>query len=231
MALQSIAQNIQAVRRAIAAAAADCARDPADIALIAVSKQQPPDALRAAWVAGARAFGENYLHEAIEKQDTLGDLGIEWHFIGAIQSNKTRLIANRFHWVHTVANRRVAHRLSDQAAPGTRLNVCIQINIDRDPNKAGVAPEAAAALLAEIRDLPNLSIRGLMTILHPASPPRAGYERLATLFETLRAIAPSRWDTLSMGMSADFPDAIAAGATHIRVGSAIFGPRPARLTS
>jgi len=231
MTLQSIAHNIAAVRRAIAAAARDCARDPADIELIAVSKLQPPAALRAASAAGCRAFGENYLNEAIAKQEALGEVDFEWHFIGAIQSNKTRLIASRFHWVHTVASSRIAQRLSDQAAPERALNVCIQVNIDRDPNKAGVFPEAAAELLAEIRNLPNLSVRGLMTILHPASPPRAGYERLAALFEALRAVAPSRWDTLSMGMSADYQAAIAAGATHIRVGSAIFGPRPAHPAS
>jgi PLP dependent protein len=225
MTLQSIASNIAEVRREITAAARACGRDPGDIELIAVSKTQPAGAVREAAAAGCRAFGENYPAEAAEKQDALGDLDVTWHFIGAIQSNKTRLIANRFTWVHTVSREKIAHRLAEQAPPGRRLNVCLQVNVDRDPNKAGVAPEDAAALLAAVRALPNLQVRGLMTILHPATSPAAGYGRLAELFAALRPEAPERWDTLSMGMSADYREAIAAGATHIRVGTAIFGER------
>jgi len=225
MTLQSIALNIAAVRREIAAAAAACGRDPADIELVAVSKTQPAAAIRAAAAGGCRAFGENYPAEAAPKQDALEDLDVTWHYIGAIQSNKTRLIASRFAWVHTVSRTKIARRLSEHVPAGRRLNVCLQVNVDRDPNKAGVDPGDVAALLAEVGTLPNLQVRGLMTILHPASPPREGYGRLAELFHSLRDLAPAPWDTLSMGMSADYREAIAAGATHIRVGTAIFGER------
>ena len=231
MTLRSIASNIAAVRREIAIAAAACGRDPCDIELIAVSKARPADAIRAAVAAGCRSFGENYPAEAIAKQDELEDLDVTWHYIGAIQSNKTRLIASRFAWVHTVARAKIARRLSEQVPPGHRLNVCLQVNVDHDPNKAGVDPEDAAALLATARALPNLQVRGLMTILHPRSPPQAGYARLAELFHALRSVAPEPWDTLSMGMSADYREAIAAGATHIRVGTAIFGERPVPRSS
>jgi len=231
MTLQSIASNIAAVRREIAAAATECGRDPGAIELIAVSKTQPTAAVRAAAAAGCGAFGENYPAEAAAKQDELEDLDVTWHFIGAIQSNKTRLIASRFDWVHTVDRAKIARRLSEQVPPGRTLDVCLQVNVDRDPNKAGVDPQDAAALLAETRALPNLRIRGLMTILHPQSPPRAGYQRLADLFQALRSLAPEPWDTLSMGMSNDYREAIAAGATHIRVGTAIFGARAAAGTS
>ena len=229
MTLQSIASNIAAVRREIAAAADACGRDPEDVELIAVSKTQPAAAVRTAAAAGCRSFGENYPVEAAAKQDDLGDLDVTWHYIGAIQANKTRILASRFAWVHTVARAKIARRLSEQVEQGHTLNVCLQVNVDRDPNKAGVDPAEAAELLAEVRALPNLRVRGLMTILHPESPARAGYERLAEIFHTLRAVAPEPWDTLSMGMSADYRDAIAAGATHVRVGSAIFGARPARM--
>lgn len=231
MTLQSIASNIAAVRRDIAAAAAACGRDVADIELIAVSKMQPAAAIRAAAAAGCRSFGENYPAEAAAKQDQLEDLKVTWHFIGAIQSNKTRLIASRFSWVHTVDRPKIARRLAEQLPPGRTLDVCLQVNIDRDPNKAGVDPADAAALLAEARVLPNLRVRGLMTILHPESPPRIGYQRLADLFQALRGQAPEHWDTLSMGMSNDYREAIAAGATHIRVGTAIFGSRGTSRTS
>ncbi len=230
MTLQSIAQNIAAARREIASAALACGREPDDVQLIAVAKTQPAAALRAAAAVGCTAFGENYLSEAIAKQDELADLTLAWHYIGAIQSNKTRLIASRFDWVHTVSRAKIARRLSEQTPDGRTLNLCIQVNIDRDPNKTGVAPESVAALLADIRELPNLQVRGLMTMLHPASPPLASYQRLARLFEDLRPAAPANWDTLSMGMSNDYREAIAAGATHIRLGTAIFGPRQAATT-
>lgn len=225
MTLQSIAQNVAAVRREIAAAARACGRDPESIELIAVSKTQPAAAIREAAAAGCRSFGENYPAEAAAKQDELAGLAVTWHYIGAIQSNKTRLIAERFAWVHTVSRGKIARRLAEQLPAGRTLDVCLQVNVDRDPNKAGVDPAEAAALLAEVRALPNLRVRGLMTILHPASVPSHGYRRLAELFERLRAAAPEPWDTLSMGMSGDFREAIAAGATHVRIGTAIFGAR------
>lgn len=225
MTTQSIVQNLAHVRAAIATAAEAAGRDPRSIELIAVSKTQPPQAIRAAAAAGCRAFGENYPLEAAGKQDALCGLDVEWHFIGAIQSNKTRLIAERFDWIHTVAREKIARRLADQVPAGRTLNVCLQVNVDRDPNKAGVDPDDLRTLLEQALALPNLVVRGLMTILHPASDPRAGYGRLAELFETLRGVAPGPWDTLSMGMSSDYREAIAAGATHVRVGTAIFGSR------
>jgi hypothetical protein len=163
------------------------------------------------------------------------DLPVTWHFIGAIQSNKTRAIAEHFHWVHTVSRASIAERLSRQCPSGKTLNVTVQVNIDADPQKAGVEPGAAAALLEAIGGLANLRVRGLMTILRQApgaGGPGAGgptalvsYQRLAALFTELDHRAPEPWDTLSMGMSGDFRDAIAAGATHVRIGTAIFGPR------
>jgi pyridoxal phosphate enzyme (YggS family) len=225
MPLHSLGHNVAAVRAEIAAAAIAAGRKPEDIELIAVAKTQPAAAIRAAAAAGCRAFGENYPAEAAAKQDELGVLPVSWHFIGAIQSNKPRMIAERFDWIHTVAREKIARRLSEQAPSGRELNICLQVNVDRDPNKAGIGPEEAAELLERVQALPNLSVRGLMTILHPDSPPLAGYLRLAELFESLRPLAPKGWDTLSMGMSSDYREAIAAGATHVRVGTAIFGAR------
>lgn len=221
----SIAANVRAVRRDIDAAAAACGRDAADVHLVAVSKTQPAGAVREAAAAGCRDFGENYLQEALPKIESLAGLVATWHFIGAIQSNKTRAIAEHFDWVHTVARARVARRLSEQCPPGKTLNVTLQVNVDADPEKSGVTPEAAGELLSAVRDLPNLQLRGLMTILRRDSDPAAGYGRLAALFESLAGHAPGTWDTLSMGMSGDFAQAIAAGATHVRIGTAVFGPR------
>lgn len=221
----SIVHNVQAVRRQIAEAAVRCGRHAEDVQLVAVSKTRPAAMIVEAVAAGCVHFGENYLQEAIPKLETLSGLDVTWHFIGAIQSNKTRPIAEHFHWVHTVSRAKIAQRLSDQCPPGKALNVTIQVNIDDDPGKAGVAPESTAGLLDAIGGLANLHVRGLMTILRRDSPPQASYERLAALFHELAARAPAPWDTLSMGMSDDFREAVAAGATHVRVGTALFGPR------
>lgn len=216
---------LAAVRSAIDAAARQSGRDPAAITLIAVSKTQPADRVRAMFTAGCRDFGENYLDEATAKQAALTELPIIWHYIGAIQSNKTRALAAQFHWVHTVASERIARRLSDQLPPGRTLDICLQVNIDRDPRKAGVDPEATADLLRAAQALPGLRVRGLMTILEAEAPPAESYQRLAELFETLRPLAVGPWDTLSMGMSGDWAAAIAAGATYVRIGTALFGER------
>lgn len=229
MTLQSvsrdIAGNVRAVRRHIDEAASGCGREPQSVHLIAVSKTHPADSVRKAARAGCSDFGENYLQEALPKIQSLSDLDATWHYIGTVQSNKTRAIAEHFHWVHTVSRARIADRLSRQCPPGKTLNVTVQVNIDQDPAKAGVEPEAAAGLLQDIGRLTNLRVRGLMTILRRDSPPLDSYRRLALLFEELRNHAPRPWDTLSMGMSDDFRDAIAAGATHVRIGTALFGPR------
>lgn len=209
----------------IQAAAAHARRDRASIRLIAVSKTQPVAAIRSAHAAGIDNFGENYLQEAVPKIVHCADMQVTWHYIGAIQSNKTRVIAENFDWVHTIDREKIARRLNDQCPGGKRLNVCLQVNVDADPNKAGVRPQDVAQLLAAAADLENLAVRGLMTILHPDTEPEQGYQRLQQLFQQLASSANDQWDTLSMGMSGDYVQAIAAGATCIRVGTAIFGPR------
>lgn len=198
-----------------------------EITLVAVSKTHSADAVRAAVAAGLHHFGENYLQEALEKIAACADLPITWHYIGAIQANKTRPLAEHFHWVHTVDRLKIARRLNEQCPAGKRLNICLQINIDRDPNKAGIMAEEAEELLQAARQLENLQVRGLMTILHADSNAADGYQRLAALFSRLAPLGGDCWDSMSMGMSADFQAAIRAGATHIRVGSAIFGSRQA----
>lgn len=193
--------------------------------LIAVSKRKSAALIREAFAAGVRDFGENYLQEALPKIQSLGDLPATWHFIGAIQSNKTRSIAEHFDWVHTVSSEKIARRLSDQCPEDKTLDVCLQVNVDEDPQKAGVPPEEAATLLAEVKGFPRIRLRGLMTILQQHSDPLSGYRKLSDLWTQLRPDAGARWDTLSMGMSGDFQAAIAAGATHVRVGTAVFGAR------
>lgn len=233
--MPTIAENLTSVRTAITEAAAQAGRNPETITLIAVSKTKPAADVLAALAAGQQDFGENYVQEAVAKIAEVGSgtggLRPIWHYIGAIQSNKTRDIAAAFDWVHTVSRVKIAHRLNEQRPAGPRLSVCLQVNVDADPNKAGVAPEAAAALLESCLGFERLDVRGLMTILDPETEPRDGYNRLRELFEALRARAPACWDTLSMGMSGDYPAAIAAGATQVRVGTAIFGARaPAQRT-
>lgn len=210
-------------------------RDPSEVTLLAVSKTRPATDVLAALAAGQRHFGENYVQEAVAKiaEVAAADPPIPpiWHFIGAIQTNKTRDIARHFDWVHTVSREKVARRLNDQCPEHRRLSICLQVNVDNDPNKAGVTPEATAALLDACAGLARLDVRGLMTILDPATDPADGYNRLHTLFESLRGTAPDCWDTLSMGMSGDYQAAITAGASLVRVGTAIFGPRGAAGTT
>ena len=198
------------------------------MALLAVAKTQPSDSIRQAWDAGQRAFGESYLQEALEKIDQLRDLAIEWHFIGRIQSNKTRAIAEHFSWVHSLGDARHAIRLNDQRPEKhPPLNVCIQVNVSGESSKAGLAPDATAELLEQCLELPRLQVRGLMAIPAPARDPltqRAPFRELRELRDRL-ARPGLPLDTLSMGMSADLEAAIAEGATLVRVGTAIFGPR------
>lgn len=201
-----------------------------DALLLAVSKTRPAEEIREAYEAGQRAFGENYMQDALSKQPLLDDLAIEWHFIGALQSNKTREAAEHFDWVHTVDRVKVARRLDAQRPTNLQpLQVCLQVNISRDPNKAGVLPENAAAVVQEILKLPHLTLRGLMTIPAKAldtSRRRTPFRELRALRDQLRAQFPrAPWDTLSMGMTADMDDAIAEGATIVRIGTAIFGER------
>lgn len=218
-------QRIEGVRAAIGDAERAARRRPGGVRLLAVSKTRSAAEIRAAYAAGVAEFGENYAQEGVAKVKELADLDITWHFIGAIQGNKTGAIARHFHWVHSVDRVRVARRLC--AAAARPIDVCVQVNVDSEPRKAGVAPSEAAALVAEVAPLPRLRLRGLMAIPAPDGDARAGFRRLRGLFEALAPSAPAHWDTLSIGMSADYPAAIAEGATIVRIGTAIFGPRAA----
>jgi pyridoxal phosphate enzyme (YggS family) len=223
-----IAAKLEAVRQAVKQAAERFGRNPADVCVLAVSKQQPPSAIAAAADAGQADFGENYLQEALAKIATLEARKLNWHFIGAIQSNKTRAIAEHFSWVHTVERAKIAQRLDAQRpASLPPLNVCIQVNVSGEASKAGIAPDEADALAAAIAEMPHLRLRGLMTIPAPVddfAKQRAAFHTLAGLFRRLRG-AGHELDTLSMGMSGDFEAAIAEGATTVRIGTAIFGAR------
>ena len=214
--------DVDAVRAAIGEAEKSARRAPDSVHLLAVSKARSVAEIRAAHGQGLRHFGENYAREAIEKVRALADLDITWHFIGAIQSNKTRDLARHFQWIHTVDRAKVATRLD--AAAERDLDVCIQVNVDAEPQKAGVDPAELPALVACVSDLPRLRLRGLMVIPEPGHS-RASFRRTRQLFEALAPSAGEHWDTLSMGMSGDFADAIAEGATLVRIGTAIFGSR------
>jgi pyridoxal phosphate enzyme (YggS family) len=227
--VQRIESNLIALNRRLAAACTAAGRDTSSVTLIGVSKTKPVDAVRTAAELGVRQLGENYLDEALEKIAATTDLNLTWHYIGRIQSNKTRQIAEHFDWVHCVDRAKIANRLNSQCPPGKTLNVLIQINIDDDPAKAGVAPSDAAQLLLPMLSLPNLAVRGLMTMLAKDLDARASYQSMAQLFESLghqlNQEQLGAWDTLSMGMTADLEHAIAAGATHVRIGTALFGER------
>jgi len=222
----------QAVKARIAAAAVAAGRDPKDITLLAVSKTFSAEAVRAVYDLGQRGFGENYVQEARAKIEALQDLaGIEWHAIGPLQSNKARVVAASFSWVHAVDSLRLAQRLSDaRAAHLPPLNVCVQVNVSGEPSKSGVSPDTALALAVAVAPLPRLRLRGFMTIARETSDTalqRQQFGKLAALMAAARAQGLTL-DTLSMGMSADLESAIAEGATLVRVGSAIFGPRGPR---
>lgn len=223
-----IPANISNVRARIAAAARTAGRAPEAVTLLAVSKTKPVELVRAARDAGLRAFGENYAQEGVEKMLRLDDPELVWHFIGPIQSNKTRLIAEHFHWVHGIDRDKIARRLSEQRPPHMRpLQVCLQVNVSGEASKAGVAPGAVPALADLVAGLPGLKLRGLMAIPAPSPDPdaqRRPFARLRGLLESLQQ-QHSGLDTLSMGMSADLEAAIAEGATLVRVGTDIFGVR------
>ncbi|PQA76993.1 YggS family pyridoxal phosphate-dependent enzyme [Rhodoferax sp. TS-BS-61-7] len=223
-----IADNLHAVRTRIAQACTAAGRPVDAVQLLAVSKTFGPDAVQQAFDAGQRAFGENYIQEAVEKITALAALPIEWHCIGPIQSNKTRLVAAHFQWAHTVDRLKIAQRLSEQRpAHLPPLQVCVQVNVDGGPTKSGVVPAEALALARAVAQLPRLRLRGLMCIPEPAPDLVAAcavFTRARGLFDALNA-AGLVLDTLSMGMSADVDAAVASGSTQVRVGSAIFGTR------
>lgn len=224
-----IAARLAAVRARIRAAEHAAGRHSGSVHLLAVSKTQPAAAVRAAYAAGQRAFGENYVQEALAKQAVLADLPIEWHFIGPIQSNKTRDIAAHFAWVHSVDRDKIAQRLAAQRpAHLPPLEVCLQVNISGEATKSGVSPETLPSLAAAVAAMPRLRLRGLMAIPQPSEDParqRAAFHALCVLRATLQEQSGLILDTLSMGMSADLETAVAEGATIVRVGTDIFGAR------
>lgn len=226
--MTTISNALQAVRERIVQAAVQCGRASASVGLLAVSKSFGPDLIRAAYADGQRAFGESYTQEALPKIASLSDLAIEWHFIGPLQSNKTKPIAEHFAWVHGVDRAKIAQRLSEQRAPDLPpLNICLQVNVSGEASKSGVAPAQVAALAQTVAALPRLTLRGLMAIPAPAedvAQQRAAFRVVRELFEELNRQGFAL-DTLSMGMSDDLEAAIQEGATIVRVGSAIFGER------
>lgn len=228
--MTTIGERLQAMRAHIRAAEQGAGRPTGSARLLAVSKAHSAAAVREAYLAGQRLFGENYLQEALDKQVQLADLDIEWHFIGPIQSNKTQAIANHFSWVHGVDRLKIALRLSqarsEQLSP---LNVCLQVNVSEEASKSGALAAEAPEMAADIAQLPRLKLRGLMAIPAPTDDPvlqREQFARVRKLYEQLRSQGLAL-DTLSIGMSQDFPAAIHEGATIVRIGSAIFGARPA----
>lgn len=220
--------RLEQTRARVASAATRYGRNPAEVRLIAVSKLQPVSAIRALYECGLRDFAENYLQEALPKLDALDDIDVTWHFTGQLQANKTRSVAERFAWVHTLDRERIAIRLSDQRphhAPA--LQVCLQIRIGDEAGKGGVEPEDALALALSVNKLPRLKLRGLMCIPPPEqtfAAQKAWFDQLVVCFKEITA-AGIALDTLSMGMSADLEAAIAAGATCVRIGTALFGER------
>lgn len=223
--MSTIADNISLVSERIRAAAQASQRDADSVHLLAVSKTKPAQAVREAYAAGLRDFGENYLQEALGKQAELTDLPLSWHFIGPIQSNKTRAIAENFAWVHSVDRLKIAQRLSEQRpADLPPLNICIQVNVSGEASKSGCTPADLPALAEAISALPRLRLRGLMAIPEPTDD-RAEQDAAFATVRDLQASLNLGLDTLSMGMSHDLESAIAQGATWVRIGTALFGAR------
>ena len=228
MNMQQLTDNIAKVRSRVRESAEKCQRQESTISVLAVSKTRGAEDVRNAASCGLRRFGENYLQEALEKIEALEDLELEWHFIGPIQSNKTRPIATHFDWVHSVDREKIARRLNDQR-PDTLppLNICLQVNISGEDSKSGVSPESLFELVPAIVSMPRLRLRGLMAIPEATSDidqQRANFAALRKLLQDIQTQAPDA-DTLSMGMSGDMEAAIAEGATIVRIGTDIFGPR------
>jgi pyridoxal phosphate enzyme (YggS family) len=224
----SITARLQAIFMQVEAATKAAGRKPGEVRVLAVSKTFPAEAVREAFRAGQRAFGENYVQEALEKMSALRDLPIEWHYVGPIQSNKTRAIAEQFAWVHSIDRLKIAQRLSaSRPAPLPPLNVCVQVNVSGEGSKSGVAPAECSALAREIARLPGLRLRGLMAIPEPTHDAALQRARFASLRELKEELSRGglALDTLSMGMTDDLAAAIAEGATIVRLGRAIFGER------
>ena len=221
-----LATNLIQVQRQIEQASLQAKRNVQDIQLLAVSKTHPAQSIAELYQLGQKAFGENYLQEALEKIEQLKDLEIEWHFIGHVQRNKTKHLAEKFAWVHGVDRLMIAERLSNQRPQNLQpLNICLQVNIDDQESKDGCRPDEVAELVEKISRLPNLKLRGLMVIPKPEH--LQAFTTTKQLFDEVKQYhaQPEQWDTLSMGMSADMADAIQAGSTMVRVGTALFGAR------
>ena len=232
--MTTIAANLQAVKRRISAACLAAGRKPKSVTLLAVSKTWPSDRLQEVALCGHRAFGENYVQEAEAKIFSLSRLELEWHFIGPLQSNKTRVVAEKFDWVHTVDRIKVAERLSAQRPDNMPpLQVCLQVNVSGEASKSGSAPDEVTALAGAVMQLPGLTLRGLMTIPEPTEDVQLLRSRFALLRQLQDQMNANGFslDTLSMGMSHDLEAAIAEGATIVRVGTAIFGERQLRVES
>lgn len=226
--MSSIAQSLEKIRNRVTVLEHRYGRPPGSTQVLAVSKTKPPEAVRAAVEAGQRDFGENHVQDAITKLDALAELDLVWHFIGPIQSNKTRIVAARFDWVHSIDRAKIARRLNEQRPDDIPpLNVCVQVNVSGEESKSGVEPEAVRALAEVVSELPRLKLRGLMTLPRPCDALELQRRPFAALRGMLEALNASGYalDTLSMGMTNDMEAAIAEGATIVRIGTAIFGPR------
>jgi hypothetical protein len=226
--ISDLKTRLQAVHQRIITAAQNSDRAPASVSLLAVSKTYPADDIRACAALGQRCFGENQLQEALDKIEALADLELEWHFIGPIQSNKTRAIATHFHWAHSIDRLKIAQRLSAQRPAGMpALNICLQVNISDEASKSGIPLDAVPSLVAAVNELPGIRLRGLMAIPAPDKDMLEQRKAFRSLREMLDSLISSGYplDTLSMGMSDDLEAAIAEGSTIVRIGSAIFGPR------
>ena len=226
---QNLPEHVQSIRERLSAAARTAGRTVDSITLLAASKDQPPESVRAAAAAGVRHFGESYLQEALQKMEALRDLPVTWHFIGRLQANKTRSVASAFAWVHGVDRLKLAERLSQQRpVQAPPLNLCLQVNVAGESTKAGVSARELPALAAAVAKLPRLKLRGLMCIPPDEQDParqRHWFALLRRELESLNALGAGL-DTLSMGMSGDFEAAVLEGATIVRIGTALFGPRP-----
>lgn len=226
--MTTINERLHRINAQIRTVATEAGRDPEAVRLVAVGKRHPAGAIRAAAEAGQRDFGENYVREGLDKMRELADLDLCWHYIGPLQSNKTRDVAGHFAWMHTIDRYKIARRLSEQRPDDMpALQVCIQVNISGEPQKAGITPERLEDLAGRVAELPGLTLRGLMCLPAPAesqAAQREPFRRMRELFDGLNARG-HRLDTLSMGMTADLAAAINEGSTMVRIGTAIFGPR------
>ena len=229
--MKNLKENLENIRSRVELACRTVGRSPSEVSVLAVSKRHSVEKIRELNGLGQARFGENYVQEALEKMDQTGECDIEWHFIGPLQSNKTKEVAGRFQWIQSVDREKILRRLSAQR-PGTMapLNVCIQVNIDREPQKSGTLPEDAESLALLCADLPGLTLRGLMAIPKIGSAghdPADSYRRMGELYKSMMKKGLAM-DTLSMGMSADLEAAVRHGSTMVRIGTDLFGARPAR---